>query len=107
MDVFAKLCSKEEKRVNKRFKGFLNAIQLVSVFQDALKLAKSKTMCKVLTMTDVADLVACAQAGKVVQEDSEDQNWSSQISWVEMVDMLRLPILDIDVTPRDSKQVRA
>ena len=58
-------------------------------------------------MTDVADLVACAQAGKVVQGNDEDENWSSEISWIEMVDMLRLPILDIDVTLWDSKLVRA
>ena len=68
----------EEKRVNKRFKGFERNTARVSISR-CLKLAKSKTMCKVLTMTDVADLVACAQAGKVVQEDSEDQNWSRRL----------------------------
>ena len=68
-------------------------------------------MGNIVTMTDVADLVACAQAGKVVNNDGEEDDYASSltshISWIEMVDMLRLPILDIDVTLWNSKIVRA
>ena len=56
-------------------------------------------------MTDVADLVACAQAE--INNDGEEDDYASSltshISWIEMVDMLRLPILDIDVTLWNSK----
>jgi Ca2+-binding EF-hand superfamily protein len=104
LDVFAKMCQKEEKRTHRRSKGILEKFHLLSVFQEGLGRAKGHKMKGALTPEELNTLVETLRAGRVhnAGDTAEDI-----VSWVELVDMLRLPILDPDVTLWGRKDVQA
>ena len=104
LDVLGKMCMKEERRAHRRFKGFLEQFQMMSVFHECLKRAKSKDMQEALTVQDLHALVTTLGAGRVRLGQNQG---SDDVSWVELVDMLRLPLLSVDVTLWTTKHVRA